>query len=336
MERLFFGADENTFLDEPLDTWLSANDRDVAVPEAAGSSARVFTLHCDALAGRYGNHAVIKVMRPDKIAYARPLFLNEIKILLALGTKTGCTRLLRVGYLNVAQGTFPAELAPLSRQSQVDASATNLTGELHLYKPEAASAFLKSYDQRIEDNWLPVIVLERRWEDNLYLLCDAGYTRGAYLDNFSVADALFIAGQICSLVAYAHQQNIAYLDHKILHYYWNSTRRQVMMIDWNVSSFYPEGISADMIAFDVLQMCARALHHLLTGRQAPGSLAIGPNRPDEILAAPTRYQPNWIFDDEKRLTAEEMAFLESAISGQYKTCAQVQEELQQLWQNRVK
>ena len=51
METMKFGPDKSMKLTEPLDTWLSAGLRDFAVPEASGSSARVFRLAYDPLAG---------------------------------------------------------------------------------------------------------------------------------------------------------------------------------------------------------------------------------------------------------------------------------------------
>ena len=44
MISLNLGTNNGLYLDEPLDTWLTASQHDYAVPEAAGSSARVFLL----------------------------------------------------------------------------------------------------------------------------------------------------------------------------------------------------------------------------------------------------------------------------------------------------
>jgi len=79
MENLQFGPDQSMTLKEPLDTWLTAGLRDFAVPEASGSSARVFKLEFPPLTGDYANYPAIKIMRPDKKAYAKPLFINETR-----------------------------------------------------------------------------------------------------------------------------------------------------------------------------------------------------------------------------------------------------------------
>ena len=86
--------------------------------------------------------------------------------------------------------------------------------------------------------------------------------------------------------------------------------------------------------FDVLQFSARALHHLLTGRQAPGSVKVGPNRPEDIQNAPEKYDPIWTYDDQKRLTEDELNVLSDAIQGQYQTPAALAEDLQSLYNQR--
>jgi serine/threonine protein kinase len=319
---------------EPLDTWLSAGLRDFAVPEALGSSARVFLLNYPPLSGDYANFPAIKVMRPDKLQYALPLFTSEVQILAKMTGVNGVTPMMGTGFVNVTDGRWPDEIAPLTTSLQENASATDLAGSLDLYNPDESEAFLGELPERVEQGWLAGILLPRRWEDNLYLRCDAGYTRGEFHRSFSVAAALKAAVQICEIMEAAHERGIVYLDHKALHYYWNEPRQQVYVLDWNIGRLINNGDNAESYAFDVLQFSARALHHLLTGRQAPGSVKVGPNRPEDIQNAPEKYEPVWTYDDQKRLTEDELGVLSNAIQGQYKTPVELAKDLQSLYNQR--
>jgi len=334
METIRFGPDQIMRLTEPLDTWLSAGLRDFAVPEAIGSSARVFSLDYSPMAGDYADNPAIKIMRPDKIQYALPLFRSEARILDRMKDVSGITPPMGFGFMKVYPGNWPLELAPLTTTTLEKASASHMSGEAHLFTPDEIETFLSELDSRVEGSWLAFFILPRRWEDNLYLRCDAGYTRGEYHRSFSVSEALKAALQICEILGQAHKKNIVYLDHKALHYYWNQPRQQVFVLDWNIGRIINNENSQEVYAFDVLQFSARALHHLMTGRQAPGSVNVGPNKPEEIQSAPRKYEPIWTYDDQKRLTDEEMVVLGDAIQGQYKTASGLAQDLQSLYNRR--
>ncbi len=334
METISFGPNEKMKLTEPLDTWLSAGLRDFAVPEAVGSSARVFNLEYKPLSGDYANSPAIKVMRPDKTQYALPLFNSEIKILAKMHDVIGVTPMLGLGYMKVDEGHWPDEIAPLSTSLETEASADALTGSFELFSVDESEDFLEQLESRTEEGLLAAIVLPRRWEDNLYLRCDAGYTRGEFHRSFPIIEALQAAEQICGIMQNAHDRNIVYLDHKALHYYWNEPRQQVYVLDWNIGRLINNGNSEEVYTFDVLQFSARALHHLLTGRQAPGSVKVGPNRPEDIQNAPHEYEPVWTYDDQKRLNQDELDFLGAAIQGKYKTFSELAQDLQSLYNQR--
>ncbi len=216
----------------------------------------------------------------------------------------------------------------------MESSADQLSGNLELYSPEESETVLEQLNSKVAEDWLAAIVLSRRWEDNLYLRCDAGYTRGDFHRSFSVLDALRAALQICEIMQNAHDRNIVYLDHKALHYYWNEPRQQVYVLDWNIGRLITNDNSSEVYAFDVLQFSARAMHHLLTGRQAPGSVKVGPNRPEDIQNAPHQYEPVWTYDDQKRLNQNELDLLSAAIQGQYQTFSELAQDLQSLYNQR--
>jgi hypothetical protein len=335
MITIKLGLEKEYYLGEPLDTWLSAGLHDYPVPEASGSSARVFNLKAIGANKLYDNMA-FKVMRHDKIAYASPLFIEELKILSNLPTSNILTPMLGSGFIKVdSHAKWPEEIAPLSKSLVNTASASALDGECLIYSPNETENVLNTFSQYVSDGWLPFILLEKRWEDNLYLLCDAGYTRGAYIKNFTVLQILDIAIQITDLMVTAHQTGAVYLDHKLLHYYWNGVRNRVRVIDWNIGRWNPEGLAAESTHFDILQFCARALHHLFTGRQAPGSVAVGPNKKDDIDNAPHQYKASFHYDVQKRLNKSEMSFLEKALAGEFHEAGELLQSLKELHKKRL-
>ncbi len=328
-------ARSGLFLAEPLDTWLSASQQDFAVPEAGGSSARVFLLKNTSGPSPYRRDPAFKVMRHDKIAYARPLFLEEYRILAGLKGSEALTPMLQAGFLKTEDGsTWPAEVAPLSKALEQQGEAARLRGSMVLFEPDEIDDLLDQFEERLADQWLPFLILERRWEDNLYLLCDAGYTRGEFLHNLSMKQVLQIALQICDMLETAHSRGATYLDHKLLHYYWNNFRQKVVMIDWNIGHWMPDKFSAEVQQADLIQFSSRALHHLFTGRQAPGTVAVGPNRPEDIANSPTRYKASYSYDVQNRLNPEEIKFLEKAVDGGFGSAGEMKEALQMLLRKR--
>ncbi len=331
-----FGLNSDCHLTEPLDTWLTNGQHDYAVPEAAGSSARVFLFKDRNPSGVYKRDLAIKIMRHDKIQYAKPLFKQELLILPALSEKNGITPMQKSGYLKVNDHNhWPEEQAPLTKSLEITASANQVSGDLVEFDVSETEKMLSEMDQRLTSGWLPFILLERRWEDNLYLLCDAGYTRGAFMTNLTVKQVLEIAIQICDLLSQAHKTGAVYMDHKLLHYYWNDFRKQVIIIDWNIGRWSPGYVSKESIQFDILQFSSRALHHLFTGKQAPGSVAVGPNRPEDIESSPRYYKASYPYDVQKRLNMAEMQFLEKALSGGFMSADEMSEALKQLLVKRL-
>lgn len=317
------------YLGEALDTWLCIGHRDVAVPEAAGSSARVFLLKHANGNMPWRQNPAFKVMRHDKVAYATPLFREEFTILSRLkGLDDVITPMLWGGFLKTEPGAkWPAELAPSSKILELQSGGQNIKGTLAIFEPHETADLLEQFDERLRDDWLPFLILERRWEDNLYMLSDAGYTRGAFIQNLSMKQVLDIAMQICTILEKAHAQGAVFLDHKLLHYYWNEPRQKVIILDWNIGRWFEDGIPQEVIRDDLLQFSARALHHLFTGQQAPGAAVVGGNRPDEIANSPSQFKASYSFDVQNRLNNDEMAFLEKALKGSFASAAEMKTQL---------
>ncbi len=302
-DQLFAGYTETTFgpdgdmqLTEALDGWK---------PEAQGSSARVFQGFVKLNNGSLKQRA-IKIMRPDQIDYALPLFEEEVRILNILRDVPGITPLLEFGFIQLDCGS--------DERVSIFNRPESMKGLLYRFGWNYLDEFLQRMPQLVRDGWLPYLAMEKKnFEDNLLMLCDAGHTQGNLL---RVDLALLMAIQICDILTLAHRNNIVYRDHKILHYYWLPVYNGVFMIDWNVAKLYERPLTESEKQFDIVQFGARALHHILTGRPAPGALPLGPTRPDEIENASQHYNVSWSFDDQ-RLSARMKDILEKTLKGYY-------------------
>jgi hypothetical protein len=158
--------------------------------------------------------------------------------------------------------------------------------------------------------------------------CDAGFTHGRFLP---LRESLLLAIQICDILQVAHDRNIVYRDHKILHYYWDIASQGIAMIDWNIARRHPQGLSSSERQFDLVQFSARALHHILTGRAAPGALPLGPNRPEDIEQSAHTYRVQWTYDDE-RLPNRLKEILESALTEGYDSVRSLRQDLMEVYQ----
>ncbi len=306
-----FGPESEISFTEPLDAWI---------PEARGSSARVYL-------GNYrsGNgeqrEAAIKIMRMDKADYALPLFREEVQVLSIMRDVPGVTRMLECGFLWMGD---PPELPPDHNLGAIQA----MKGEALRIGPDAADQYLDLLDARVREGWTPYLLVERRQrEDNLLLLCDASLNRGTFLP---VQDLLFMSIQICDLLEAAHQRNVVYRDHKILHYYWLAEQNGIYLIDWNVARYHPEGLTPMDIHMDLVQLGARGLHHVLTGRTAPGALPLGPTRPEDIEHADESYHAQWTYDDQ-RLSPQVRIILEQLLAGSYISASDLKDDLKRAY-----
>ena len=296
---------------DPLDTWA---------PEARGSSARLFSGSLPG-PGEQRQIAAMKLMRPDQIEYALPLFREEASILSLMHDVPGVVSLIETGFIELDHSNLPPE--------DRNATAADLRGNALRYGLDSIHNFLADLDTRTGKGWLPYIAIEKyERKDNLLLLCDTGYTNGRFLPTL---EGLVMAIQICDILDAAHARNTIYRDHKILHYYWRKEFNGVFAIDWNVSKRFPGGLSTAETQFDLVQFGARALHYLLAGRSAPGALPLGPNRPEEIEAAARSYAVHWNYDDQ-RLPKDIKDILHSVLAGEYNSARLLRDDLYAIFQ----
>lgn len=302
------GPEDDLCLSDPLDGWVA---------EARGSSARVFG---GALRdGRSMLQPVaMKLMRMDKVDYALPLFREEVLVLNVMRDIPGVTPLYECGFLQLGEGSK----YPTGREN----GGAPVTGSLQRIGPSNGKDFIEEIEARIEEGWTPYLAIGLRdSHENLLALCDAGQTGGVYRP---VTLLLQIAIQICDILHEAHQRRVVYRDHKILHYYWNDATHGVWSIDWNVARLHPEGLPPYEIQMDLVQFGARALHHILTGRTAPGALPLGPTRPEEIEQAAKSYQAQWTYDDQ-RLPEDLRGILERVLAGEYNSVIHLRDDLKE-------
>jgi serine/threonine protein kinase len=284
-------------LGEPLDTWT---------PEAPGSSARVFQ---GRLLGKDGEQhlAAIKIMRPGLQDYALPLFREEAEVLTLLKDVAGVNTLLELGFIRLNNEHLIAS-------DHNPASASNLTGSIQRVGLQDIHTFFGELKSQTNDGWLPYLALPKMDpKANLMNFCDAGRTHGRFL---SLKESLRLIIQILRILQVAHSRNIIYRDHKILHFYWLEEENGVSVIDWNVARHEPGGLTPADRSSDLVQFGARALHHILTGRPAPGALPVGPTRSEEIDQAAKAYTPQWTFDDQ-RLPTRLKEVVERVLVGHY-------------------
>lgn len=311
MKEAEIGEMRGILFSDPLDTWA---------PEARGSSARLFTGTLPGI-GEQQQAVAMKVMRPDQVDYALPLFREEAGILSLMHDIPGVVPLIETGFIELEQSSLPPD--------DRNISATDMKGRALRYGLDSIHNFLADLDTRVGQGWIPYIALEKyERKDNLLLLCDTGYTNGRFLPTL---EGLVMAIQICDILEAAHARNTIYRDHKILHYYWRKELNGIFVIDWNVSKRFPGGLSTSETQFDLVQFGARALHYLLAGRAAPGALPLGPNRPEEIEAAARSYAVHWNYDDQ-RLPKDIKDILHSVLAGEYNSARQLREDLFAIYQ----
>jgi serine/threonine protein kinase len=300
------GREKELVLEKALDSWI---------PEARGSSARVF----DAILRDLNGQAVpcaFKIMRSDRKDYAPPLFREEVQILTILRDVPGVIQMIECGFIQLESGVLPAE--------DEKRSAAQLKGKIIRFGIEQVPNFLTTLDSRIGQGWLPYLAMEK-WDqkNNLMVFCDSSHTHGRFLP---LRESLLLAIQICDILHVAHDRNIVYRDHKLLHYYWQAQTQGVGMLDWNISKRYPQGLTESERQFDLVQFGARALYHILTGRTAPGALPLGPNRPEEIEQAAHHYSAQWTYDDE-RLPKQVKDILEKVLGEGYFSVKDLRQDL---------
>lgn len=311
MQEGLLGEAKEICLTDSLDTWYV---------RARGSSARVFKGTVRRSNG-YRRSIAIKFMRPDEIAYAKPMFIKEVAILHALSDVLGVMQMIELGYIAFDN---PQDIPP----DTADGNGRQLTGKVFRYSPDETKQFLGSFEDCIETGWLPYLGLRRsHHQNNLLVLSDKDLTRGNF---FPVKEGLKVAYQACEILEQTHSRNIVYRDHKIIHYYWDAGQQQVTMIDWNAGELYPAGVSESAVHHDLVLFAASALHYIFTGRRHLDAPEVGPTRPEQLENSPDHYEPRWQYSDRKRLSEDVRALLAKALGGAFQTAHELKQDIASL------
>jgi serine/threonine protein kinase len=303
MQEGKLGQDQDIFLTDSLDTWAN---------EVRGSSARVF-LGTYRHTNGFKRMAAFKFMRPpeteafDIIEYARPMFIEEVPILYQLRDVPGVMKMIEMGFLQIVDNLkIPSDSTP--------GTGRHLAGDLIRLTPDETEIYLEQIESKIADDWVPYLLLERFYpEENLLRLCDINLNRGNY---FPIEKGLACAVQACQILQFAHENNIVYRDHKIVHYYWNDVQKKLSMIDWNVAKRHLDGVSQHEIIHDLALFASRALHYILTGRPSYGALA-ATSRTEEVEQAAASYHVHFTYEDRKHLNKDVRDVLAKALMGKY-------------------
>ena len=191
-----------------------------------------------------------KLMRPEHVnsdgeaSWEFRAFGNEAQILDRLKNSPHVIRLLDCGYIAVMD----------------EAPAPD--GEIISMGPDAI-AFTRSMTDFAQKGWRPYLSLELlpRAENMFYTMRPGQQSTRRRLPT---EEGLTLALQFVNVLQMAHDQKIAYLDHKLEHIYWDG--RTLRIIDFN-SSQQLVGSASDAQTFkkDIHNLCVGILYPLFTG-----------------------------------------------------------------------
>ncbi len=146
--------------------------------------------------------------------------------------------------------------------------------------------FEKSLETYAEQGWRPFLVLEHmpRMQNLLYLMKP---NRPGARWRLPTEEGLAVAMQFAQTLRQAHQNHIAYMDHKLEHVYWDGA--QLHIIDFNSSrSIDSRNEDAQIFRKDIHNLCVGILYPIFTG-MSPLKTALKP-QPSGLSDVEARYQ----------------------------------------------
>ena len=277
---------------------------------ALGHYARVL----EAVDLRSGETIAFKVLRPEHLLadgdmrWEYQAFGAEAALLMALKDSPIVVKLRDCGFVETI-----AE-APQS-------------GELESFGTDA-NRFQKALASYAAKSWRPYLSLELlpRTDNLLYLMKPAQMGVRRRLPS---EEGLTLALQFASLLSFAHQQRIVYLDHKLEHIYWDGAN--LRLIDLN-SSRQLQGSASDTqeYAKDIHNLCVGILYPLFTG-MAPQKTTLRP-QPGGMDVVESRYSDVQTLDFgmETSLSPALQALLQRGAAQGYSTIQDFIRELQKV------
>ncbi|MDQ7025146.1 MAG: hypothetical protein Q9P01_14405 [Anaerolineae bacterium] len=206
-----------------------------------------------------GQTVAFKVMRPEHIGtdgdarWEFRAFGNEVEILQAMQASPHVVNLRDCGYVSTI-AEAPAD------------------GEIASYGTDIAS-FTGSMTTFAQRGWRPYITMDYlpRSENLFYLMKP---TQPGSRRRLPTEEGITLALQFANVLAMAHSKNIAYLDHKLEHVYWDGVKLQV--IDFNSSKqLHSDTNNRQEYIKDLHNMCVGILYPIFTG-MSPQKTALRP------------------------------------------------------------
>lgn len=205
-----------------------------------------------------------KIMRPE-IDYAIGMerFEEELRLLLDItrdqSAPSAITRIYDSGFA-------PAALAEsLTNQEAIAPDLDIISTGLDLQRFLDQKAELQ---EREEERWLPFLAVELAPYDNSMLrqIHSQPLEDPAGLFRLPTGEVITMAIQLLDVLNYLHEKhNRAYLDWKPEHIFWNGIKKQVTLIDWNVTSKLDATRDRKQTIGDDLRLfCGAALYVSLT------------------------------------------------------------------------
>ncbi|HAW51101.1 MAG TPA: hypothetical protein DCX54_02055 [Flavobacteriales bacterium] len=177
---------------------------------------------------------------------------------------------------------FPAPITPIFDSGFVDArvsksiqkpkSVVENPHTIEKINPELGiistgtdlQTFLKTKASLDTTHWLPYLAVELAPYDNSLLRQIRWQSPETALNPFffSANEIVDMAQQLLTVMKYLHDEHgLAYMDWKPEHVYWDSSNRQVKLIDWNVTSILSSGLERRRtIREDIRLFCGAVLY----------------------------------------------------------------------------
>jgi serine/threonine protein kinase len=236
---------------------------------ALGHYARVLEAHDR----RSGQMVAFKVMRPEHLSsngepgWEFRAFANEADLLMKLADSPHTVNMLDCGYVS-----SPNE-APIN--GEIDSFGRDVIG------------FSRSMDEYSGKGWRPYLALENlpRSENLFYQMRP---DKAGLRLRLPTEEGLALALQFAETLKLAHEKNIAYMDHKLEHLYWDGIH--LRLIDFNSSRLIDnkQADSSQTYCQDVHNLCVGILYSIFTGL-SPQKTALRP-QPGSMSDVEARYQ----------------------------------------------
>ncbi len=277
---------------------------------ALGHYARVF----DAFDLRHRRKVAFKVLRREHLAHEGEVrweyraFPHEAHLLHQLSNVPQVVELYDCGYIN-AREEVPQDDAVIAFGTDV-------------------RAFENALETYAEQGWRPFLVLENmpRLDNLLYLMKP---NRPGARWRLPTEEGLAVSMQFAHMLRQAHQHQIAYLDHKLEHVYWDGVHLHI--IDFNSSRLVDsKNEDPQIYRKDIHNLCVGILYPIFTG-MSPLKTALKP-QPSGLSDVEARYQDIEMLDFgvEPTLSQSLQKLLQRGAAMQIETIDDFIEELTQV------